>query len=925
MTFRKFVWSIAFVLIMESLPAALFAQDFLGNVTTYSVSGNEVTVNADTSAVRLVFYKPEVVRVDFMPSPSTRITRSLVIVPDSLQQVAVNVTEGDSSISIATSAMRIVCAKYPLRLSFFDAGGNLLVGEPVQGGLESDNLLRAANFSIKGGESFYGTGERGLSLNLRGLAFDSYNQQHGGYPNRGIPPAMNVNIPFIVSSNHYGIYFDNTYPGHFDIAKTFPGIFTYSAAGGELSYYFISDPTYQGILSDYTWLTGRAPLLPRWAYGYIQSKFGYRDSQDAEQTIERFRTDSIPADAIVFDLYWFRDMGDLDWNPSSWPDPTQMNAQFRSQGFKTIVITEPYIVQSSDNFATADQNGYLAKSPGGGSYILNDWWSCGCNAGLLDITNPQAQSWWWSKYQHIFQTGVSGLWTDLGEPERDSLQMKFMMGPDAEVHNIYDFLWAETLFNGMKGSFPGMRMFNLTRSGFAGIQRFGTVTWSGDVAKTFSGLAVQLPILLNMGMSGIAYHNSDIGGFTGNSPTTPELYTRWMEFGAFCPVMRAHGYDALGGTEPWAFNSNSPSTEGIVRNLIRLRYSLLPYNYTIAHETYETGVPMARPLFVQYPDDPNLSNESSAYMWGDNFLVAPVVASGETSNTFYLPPGKWISFWDDHVYTGGGEVTVPAPIDEVPLLVKSGSIIPMQNVMDYSDQYPLDTLRLAFYPDPAASSSFTLYEDDGKSLDYQSGSYSQTLFGERMTSGGNGGTMEISIGASVGVYAGKPARRLYVCEIHKVSHLPSGVSLDGAGIDLRPSLSSLSASSEGYFYDATAGILYIRFSASADSAYSVSVDSVEVTSVKDGTGSPTGYMLRQNYPNPFNPTTVISYRLSTSSRVKLTVFDMLGREVATLIDGEQEAGGHSVVFDGTSFPSGVYMYVLNGDGFRDAREMLLLK
>ncbi len=907
------------------IPWTACAQTYLGNFTSYSASGNEVTVNAGTSGLRLIFYKPNVVRVDYLSSDTTKFQHSLVVVPDSAQPVSVSVSEGDSSLTVATSSLRVVCGKFPLRLQFYDQGSQLVLAEPAGGGLASDQSERSASFSIQPGERFYGTGERGLSLNLRGLAFDSYNEQHGGYPTGGIPPTMNVNIPFIVSSGNYGIYFEDTYKGHFDVGNSNSDILTYSATGGELSYYFIYDPTYAGILSDYTWLTGRAPLLPKWAYGYIQSKFGYRNYQDAEQTIEKFRTDSIPCDAIILDLYWFSSMGDLDWNLSSWPNPNQITSQFLSQGFRTIVITEPYIVQNSSNFGTADQSGYLAKGSSGQSYIMSNWWSCGCNAGLLDITNPAAESWWWSKYQHIFETGVSGLWTDLGEPERDYTDMQFAMGPDIEVHNVYDFIWAETLFNGFNQSFPDKRMFNLTRSGYAGIQRVGTVTWSGDVAKTFDGLAVQLPLLLNMGMSGIAYYNSDIGGFNGSQPTTPELYTRWMEFGAFCPVMRAHSYDGLGGTEPWAFNSISPSTEGIIRDIIELRYSLMPYNYTMAHEAYETGMPLARPLFVTYPDDPSTANESGAYMWGDDFLVAPVTQSGETSKTFYLPAGKWISYWDDRVYNGGQTVTVTAPLDEVPLLVKAGSIIPMRPVTQYTGQTPADTLRLAIYPDPGAPSSFTLYEDDGASLKYQSGEYSETAFGERMIADGDTSAMEISIGAFTGSYSGKPVRRVYICEIHKVSRQPGRVLLQGSPLGAETAEDSLRSSPSGFFYDGSSGILYVKVGTSADSSYLISVDSVEVTGVRKNPAGPSGYELNQNYPNPFNPSTAIHYRLAAKGLVTLKVYDVLGREVATLVRREESAGEHTAVFDGSGMSSGVYFYTLTAGKFQVTREMVLLK
>ena len=810
--------TLVFVTTLLLTSACARAQSHRGNFSSYSRDGSAITVKSGKSILRFVFYRPNLVRVEYLPTRSSTISKFHIVIRKPDRQVNYSVINGDSTLSIATSSLRIACRKFPLRVSFFDRSGRLLTGTPKPGGISSSNGTMGASFSITRDEHFYGTGERGMSLDLRGLAFDSFNEQHGGYPTGGIPPTMNVNIPFIVSSNHYGIYFDDTYEGHFDIGHSDPCILGYTAYGGRLSYYFIYDSTYGGILHDYTWLTGRAPLLPKWAYGYIQSKFGYRDSAQASQMINRMRRDNIPCDAIVLDLYWFRDMGDLSWNTAAWPDPNHVTSSFLSRGFKTIVITEPYIVRHSKNFQVAERSGYFAKDSVGKSYLLAHFWACGCDAGLVDITNPAVCKWWWKKYRHIFDTGVSGIWTDLAEPERDYPEMIFYDGPDMKIHNIYDFLWAKTIFDGYNRSFPNRRLFNLTRSGYAGIQRFGAVTWSGDVAKTFHGLAVQLPILLDMGMSGMAYHNSDIGGFTGDRPTASELYIRWLEFGAFCPVMRAHGYDGLGGTEPWAFGD---STEKVARRIIDLRYSLLPYNYTMAHEAYTTGLPLARPLMMSYPEDPRVANESSAYMWGDDFLVAPVVRKGQTTKKFYLPDGKWVDYWTDSVYTGGATVTVPAPLDQVPLFVKLGSIIPMEMPEAYVGQYPADTIMLSIYPDPDLRSSFNLYEDDGSTQDYQHGESSETPFKAEMVHAPKSEELKISIGVSSGNYRGKPRLKIYECEIHRVKKEPASVLIGNSPLQSIVSPKAWQSAKSGYRYDLAGKMLYIKVPVKTDSSYSI--------------------------------------------------------------------------------------------------------
>ncbi len=427
-----------------------------------------------------------------------------------------------------------------------------------------------------------------------------------------------------------------------------------------------------------------------------------------------------------------------------------------------------------------------------------------------------------------------------------------------------------------------------------------------------------------MGMSGLAYHNSDIGGFTSsnNTPTTPELYTRWMEFGAFCPVMRAHGYDALGGTEPWVFGV---STENIVRKIIDLRYSLLPYNYTMAHETYESGIPLARPLVLEFSDDQNLYNESSAYMWGDDFLVAPVVQSGQTSKSFYLPQGKWIDFWNDLVYAGGQTITVPAPLGEVPLFVKAGSIIPMQPVEQYTDEFPADTILLAIYPGQNTTDNFNLYEDDGTTLDYQKGAFATTNLATSVIDDGSENDMTLSIGPSVGGYTGKPQHRVYVCSIHEISFSPASVSSGNLPIPNLQSEDGLATNSTGYFFDSTAHILHVKIQTVPDSSYQIKIDSTQISSIDKSLPIPSGYQLEQNYPNPFNPTTTITYTLSSRQRVTVSIYDVLGRNVRTLFNGEATAGKHRVVFDGRGLPSGVYIYRLTARPFDKSKVMALVK
>ena len=797
-----------------------------GDLGTIVREKNVVTLRGVSSSIRVSFYATDVARLDVLPPGATGPDSSFAVIRRPDTALPVRVTESDSDVTIAARLLAVRCFRHPLRLSFLDSAGHAFLAEPPGGGLGMDGEKRVAVFSISPREHFYGTGERGDGLDRRGKKFDCWNTQVGGYV---APPAtMNVGVPFIASSAGYGLFFDNTYRGTFDVGATRTAELSYCAAGGEMTYYVIAGGSLRGTVGRYTWLTGSPVLPPRWAFGYIQSKNRYRNEAEARGIVDTMRARGFPCDAIVLDLRWFRAMGDLSWDSTAWPDPGRMMADFRRVGIRTVLITEPYIVEQSRNYAEALRLGYVGRDPAGRPYRLGGWWSCGgCDAALLDITNPVAASWWWSKYPLFMGSGVAGLWTDLGEPERHPEDMVHALGPAARVHNIYDLLWAKTIFDGMAKFHPGDRVFNLTRSGWAGIQRYGAVTWSGDVSRTFEGLAAQIPMVLNMGMSGLVYQNSDIGGYARN-PTTPELYTRWMEFGVFSPIARAHGAGEMTHgqpTEPWKFG---PEAESICRDMIRLRYRLLPYIYSMAHEACASGLPLARPLAMMYPADARFADECSSYLWGDALLVAPVLRAGEHSRNVEFPEGDWVDFWTGEIIRGGSAHDVAAPLGTLPLFVRRGSIIPMAGDLDYTDQRPADTLTLGVYPSPNDSASSTLYEDDGRTTAYLVGKYALTRFRARMRHTGSTGSLMLTIGSADGAYSGKVAHRTYNVEIHTVAAAPSGVTVDGRALKSASKSTGDRVPAAGYAFDPRSSVLTLTLTGPTDRAATITVSGIRL-------------------------------------------------------------------------------------------------
>jgi alpha-glucosidase (family GH31 glycosyl hydrolase) len=920
------------VLFVVSAHYSLLSQITPGNFDHLRISDKAVTVFSDSSAVRLVFYKTNIVRVDFLPTLSTTFDSSFVVIRDTIQQVPTTVTETDSNVVVASSELQIHIHKTPIRLAFLDGSGNLLIEESSPNGFRAVNEARYESFLMQSDEHFYGTGERGTSLDKRGQRFLDWNTQSYGYGEA--LPRMNINIPFILSSRGYGMYFENTYPDSLDIGASNPALFTFRASSGELSFYLFAGGSIQNNLDLYTWLTGKQPLPPKWALGYLQSKYGYRNESEARETVDSLRSRKFPCDGIILDLYWYSRMGDFSWNTGAFPDHGGMVSDFLTRGIKTILITEPYMVYNSANFAEAEAFGLLGKNSGGTPYRIANWWSCGCDAGLLDFSVSDAGQWFWNKHLGALGSNVAGLWSDLGEPENHPDDMKHALGSVAKIHNIYNLLWAQGIYEGWNQSRPNERIFNLTRSGYAGIQRYGVFTWSGDVNKSFRALSVQLPMLLGMGLSGLAYHGSDIGGFTG-SATTPELYVRWMQFGTFSPITRAHGYDGASPTEPWEFGQQA---EDICRTYIRTRYKLMPYIYSMAYQNHLKGMPLARPLFFLDPTDSHLTNESSTYLWGDAFAVSPVVQAGQSTKTLYLPysgagNAGWIDYWTDAGYNGGRQITVSTPIETMPVFVREGSIIPVAPDMNYVDELTQDTLHLLLYPKTAGndvSEHFDLYEDDGKTLSYQSGDYLLTPI--NLKSGYTSDTTAIpyvlcTIDPAQGLYDGIAAIRPFVGEFHRIRQEPSSVLFNDTTLEQYFSYQDLLQHGKGYCYNGTSHVLwvFVKISRNVQNiVHAVGAGVDELTGVMSGELI-SQFQLEQNYPNPFNPNTIIRYSIPIHCHVTITIYNLLGEDVGTIVDQDQVPGSHSVVWEPKGLASGVYYCRLTAGTFSETKKLVLVR
>ncbi|MGQ9629845.1 MAG: glycoside hydrolase family 31 protein [bacterium] len=750
----------------------------------------------------------DVVKVHLLSESEPAESVSHSVVKSDWPDVDLNHTPFDADpFAISTDRLTVEVSRAPFRLAFKTLDGReILAGAPD--GMDSTGMWKSLTMIMGPDEHFYGLGEKvrgpfDTSLDWRGRQrtfgrFGNEREVVGGSAN------ANMSVPLLISTRGYGLFLDNHYLHYWDFSGE--DSWTVTAMGGELRYYFLYGPDMLSILENYVQLTGRPSLPPKWALGLLQSKYGYRNWDEVGSIAEGFRSRGIPADAIILDLYWFGGirgdgggtgrMGSLTWDLTKFPEPQRKIAELRERGFKLIVIEEPYLDRDTESFREADEGGYMVRDINGRTAILRDlWWGTG---GMIDFTNPRARDWWWKKHIPLIRDGVASWWTDLGEPENYDPYAKYCGDKShAEVHNIFNLEWSRGIAEGYARDFPNDRFFILSRSGFAGSQRYGVGFWSNDVQASYDWLTPQASAGLNLGLSGMPYWGTDIGGFMG-PVASDRLYTRWFQFGAFCPIFRPHGDHRP--TAPFEF---SEETEGIARKYAKLRYRLMPYIYTHAREAYDAGVPLMRPLVMYHPDDPEVYDLGSEYLFGPSILVAPVTTPG-SSRDVYLPAGHWVDFWSNEVYAGPVALKdYPAPLEKLPLFVKSGAIIPMGPDMDYVDQKPLDPLTLRIYPD--GESSYVLYEDDGRTNAYKTGAFARTVINVRDVSDGT----SVTVGAAEGSYEGMVEERALVLEAVTFRR-PVSVQLDGEVLREYPSKEDWEGEADGWYYDENGGIIYIR-------------------------------------------------------------------------------------------------------------------
>lgn len=573
-------------------------------------------------------------------------------------------------------------------------------------------------------EHYFGLGDKTGPMDHRDLAFTMWNTDAFGWQESTDP--LYKDIPFIFAfrnGSSYGLFLDNTYRSSFDFGKERRDAYSFSAEGGDLDYYFIEGPEPKRVVEQFTQLVGRTPLPPLFALGYQQCRYSYYPESQVREIASEFRKRKIPADVIYLDIDYQDHNRPFTVDRERFPNFEGMIKDLRGEGFKVVAITDLHIAKlpGYKPYDEGIKSGYFVKNPDGSVYVGKVWPG---ESVFPDFTREEVRRWWGTLYTDFVRDGIRGFWNDMNEPSVFETPSKTMpldtvhsvegrKTDHREIHNVFGMENARATYEGLLRLKPDERPFVLTRAAYAGADRYAA-TWTGDNTASWNHMRISIPQLMNLGLSGYGFVGDDIGGFNG-SPT-PELLTRWMELGAFNPIYRNHATKGTRFREPWV---DGPEQEAIRKHYIETRYQLLPYIYTSMEETSRTGIPLMRPLFLEFPDQSSVALNDQEFMFGQSLLVAPRVWPFVGEYTVTLPAGDWYDFWTGAKTGGGKSLSMNPGLDLLPVYVRAGSIVPEQPVVQDTDETPQGPLTLNVYPGPHCQGS--LYADDGNTLAYQRG------------------------------------------------------------------------------------------------------------------------------------------------------------------------------------------------------------
>ncbi len=719
--------------------STLPAKDYPGTVQHYYKEGNRYFFDAENTRLEVTIVSDQIIRFRFN-SEYFAPDFSYAIDPNLKEQPHTDtIRESDLNYHLLTASFQILINKTNLKLRIEDLTGNVIC-EDESGYHWEPNPGFGGNYvycskHIQADECFYGLGDKPCDLNLRGKRFLNWGTDTYGFAKEQDP--LYRNIPFyygLQNSIGYGIFFDNSFQTFFDFGHENHDVASFWAEGGEMSYYFIGGPELLQVAENYTLLTGRPELPPIWSLGYHQSKWSYYPESVVKNLAKEFRDRKIPCDVIHLDIDYMDGFRCFTWDQERFPDPEKMIGELQEDGFETVLILDPGIKIDKNYSVYRDglEKGFFCKRQDG-DLMRGKVWPGECN--FPDFTNPVVRSWWKDLIGPLTRQQVGGIWNDMNEPavfeigtfpddvrhNYDGLDVSHRRG-----HNVYGMQMARSTYEGLKKHQPLKRPFVLTRSGFAGVQRYSAV-WTGDNISSWEHLWIANMQCQRLSVSGVSFCGSDIGGFIG----TPdgELFVRYIQMAIFHPFFRGHSSQDHGNKEPWAFG---PSFEPLIRKAIELRYQLLPYIYTTFYQYVKNGTPMIRPLAFMAQHEKETHLRMHEFGFGDQLLICPIKEAAAFSRLLYLPKGNWFNYWNDKPVKGGSEMKVDTTLDNFPLFVKAGAVLPHFPVIQHTKTEVHEITLHVYYAEHRHTSCF--YMDAREGYDYESGEsclVKFTVFGNR--------------------------------------------------------------------------------------------------------------------------------------------------------------------------------------------------
>jgi alpha-glucosidase len=762
-------------LIVVFCTIGLFAQPNRANSLP-----NGIDIQGADAREQITALRDDVLRVRIVRSGGFPEDASWAVLPNArTSSVTVTPEMTSTSAGFHTSALRVVVDRKTLRMTIFDRAGDVLSQDARRPQFDGGAFRVSKTMPMD--EHYFGLGDKTGPLDRRNQAFSLWNTDAYRFQESTDP--IYKAIPFFTTfraGRAMGVLFDNTWRSSFDFGKTEPGVYSFGAVDGPLNYYLVYGPSPRQVLESYAWLTGKPPLPPLWVLGFQQSRYTYYPQSRVLEIADRLRADRIPADAIYLDIDFQDKKFPFTIDCKKFPDFSGMLAQLKAKNFHVVTITDLHIADAPqqkylpyDSGMAADQ---FVKNPDGSVYVGEVWPG---PSVFPDFTRQQTRAWYGGLYRDFYQQGVSGFWDDMNEPSifhtvSGTMPLDVVHRIDepgfvkraashAEIHNVYGMQNARATFEGLKKLNPDLRPMVLTRASYAGGQRYGA-TWTGDNSSTWNHLRLTTPMLENLGLSGFGLSGADVGGFAGTASV--ELLTKWMEVAAFQPIDRDHTETGTGDQEPWVGGAEQ---EAIRRHFIEERYRLMPYLYQLADESSRTGLPMLRPLFLEFPNatadghpidvDPGAAAE---FMLGPDLLIAPSpYPEAPDVYTIEFPSHDWYDYWTGVKLPPAVaadtslQVVSPPPLSiqvqpelaTLPVYVRGGSILPMEPLVQSTSEIPDGPLTLRVYTGDSCSGD--LYLDDGESYAFEHGDSLRMHFSCKVTPDG----LELSIGAHQGRYA----------------------------------------------------------------------------------------------------------------------------------------------------------------------------